>query len=166
MSYLSNFLSIMPVQWLLILNKAKEYNLIVSETIFFTYFYFEKQMQCFIQALDSCACKAYFGLSCHGKKRLGRHWWKLKCACTLLGLKNMKAYESKICDLGTSYGYFELKMLCLFYFVLESEKTGIIARLQWYLRNKSFLHFYILSFLFQFLMSIDSWVNSSLSTIY
>ena len=31
-------------------------------------------MQCFIQALDSCGCKAMFGhWSCHAKNRLGRH---------------------------------------------------------------------------------------------
>ena len=71
-----------------------KYNLIVSQTIFFIYFYFEKQIQCFIQALDSCACKAIFGYwSCHFKNRLGRHRRKLKRACTLLGLKNMPTYE-------------------------------------------------------------------------
>ena len=38
------------------------------------HFYFEKQMQCFAQALDSCACKAIFGYwSCQAKNRLGRH---------------------------------------------------------------------------------------------
>ena len=57
--------------------------------------------------------------------------------------------------------YFELKMLCLFYFVLESEKTGII--LIGTQETNLFFHFYIL---FQFLMSIDSWVNLSRSTIY
>ena len=35
---------------------------------------FEKQMQCFIKALDSCACKAIFGhWSCHAKNRFRRH---------------------------------------------------------------------------------------------
>ena len=42
--------------------------------------------------------------------------------------------------------YFELKMLCLFYFVLESEKTAIISGLLWYLKNDS-----IFPFLFLFL---------------
>ena len=44
--------------------------------------------------------------------------------------------------------YLELKMLCLFYFVLESEKIVIMSGLQRYLRNE-----FILSFLlFQFQM--------------
>ena len=31
-------------------------------------------MQCFVEALHSCACKAIFGhLLCHAKSRLGRH---------------------------------------------------------------------------------------------
>ena len=31
-------------------------------------------MQCFVQALDSCACKAFSGhWSSHAKNRLGRH---------------------------------------------------------------------------------------------
>ena len=42
--------------------------------------------------------------------------------------------------------FFELKMLCLFYFVLKSENTGIISRLQWYMRNNSIFPFYIHSF--------------------
>ena len=49
--------------------------------------------------------------------------------------------------------YFELKMLCLFYFVLKSENTGIISRLQWYMRNNSIFPFIFFLFLFQFLMS-------------
>ena len=46
--------------------------------------------------------------------------------------------------------YFELKMLCLFYFVLKSEITGIISILQWYMRNNSMFPFYILSFFLYF----------------
>ena len=51
-------------------------------------------MQCFVQALDSCACKAILGhWSCHAKIdwegmcTLSRR--KLQHACTLLELKNM-----------------------------------------------------------------------------
>ena len=101
-------------------------------------------MQGFIQALDSCVCKAIFGhWSCHAKNRLGRHRRKLKCACTLLGLKNMTMYERvKPTTAGpVTDTHFELKMLCLFYFVLESENTGIISRLQWYFRNNYFFPF-------------------------
>ena len=51
---------------------------------------------------------------------------KLKRACTLLGLKKLKTYERvKYATAGPVTGtYFELKMLCLFYFVLESEKKN------------------------------------------
>ena len=42
--------------------------------------------------------------------------------------------------------YLELKMLCLFYFVLESEKIVIMSELQWYLRNDSIFPLFILSF--------------------
>ena len=51
--------------------------------------------------------------------------------------------------------YFELKMLCLFYFVLESEKTGIMFRLQWYLRSNSFFPFYILSFFYILIPNVN-----------
>ena len=40
-----------------------------------------------------------------------------------------------------------------------------MSRLQWYLRNNSIFPLYILSFLFQFLMSIDSLVNFILQFI-
>ena len=45
--------------------------------------------------------------------------------------------------------YLELKMLCLFYFVLESEKTGIMSGLQ-RCQKKQFYFFplYSLSFFF------------------
>ena len=61
--------------------------------------------------------------------------------------------------------YLELKMLCLFYFVLESKKIFIMSGLQWYLRNDSIFPLCILSFLFQFKMPIDSWVNFSRSSL-
>ena len=53
---------------------------------------------------------------------------KLKCACTqactLLGLKNMTMYQRvKSATAGPlTDTYLKLKMLCLSYFVLESEK--------------------------------------------
>ena len=89
---------------------------------------------------------------------------KLKLACTLCGLKNMTTYERvKPATAGpVADTYLELKMLCLFYFVLESDKIAIMSGLQWYLRNdSSFPFLYIFFFFFQFQMSIDSWVNSS-----
>ena len=50
--------------------------------------------------------------------------------------------------------YLELKMLCLFYFVLESELQWYLqSGLQWYLKNDSIFPYFIL-FLFQFQMSI------------
>ena len=46
----------------------------------------------------------------------------------------------------------KLKMICLFYFILESEKKiAIMSGLQWYLNNYSILPLFIL-FLFQFQM--------------
>ena len=33
--------------------------------------------------------------------------------------------------------YLELKMLCLFYFALKSEKMTMMSGLQWYLKNDS-----------------------------
>ena len=51
---------------------------------------------------------------------------KFKRACTLLGLKNMMTYERvKPATAGpVADTYLELKMLCLFYFVLENEKNS------------------------------------------
>ena len=60
--------------------------------------------------------------------------------------------------------YLELKMLCLFYFALESEKMAIMLGLQWYLKNDSIFPF-LLFFSFQFPMSIDSWINSPRSSL-
>ena len=78
---------------------------------------------------------------------------KIKTCMYTVGLKNMTTYKRvKYSTAGpVTDTYFELKMLCLFYFVVESEKTGIISRLQWYMRNNSISPFYILPFLFQFL---------------
>ena len=45
--------------------------------------------------------------------------------------------------------YLELKMLCLFYFALESVKMAILSGLQWYLKNDSIFPLFIL-FLFYF----------------
>ena len=97
-----------------------------------------------------------------GKCTLSRR--KLKRAGALLELKIMTSYERvKSTTAGpVTDTYFELKMLCLFYFVLKSENKGQILRLQWYMRNNSIFPFY---FLFQFLMSIDSCVNSSRSSL-
>ena len=112
-------------------------------------------MQCFIQALDRCACRAIFR-HCHVMPHID---WegictssprKLKRACTMLRLKNMTMYERvKNATAGpVTDTCFELKMLCLFYFVLKSEKTGIISRLHWYMRNNSIFPFIFFFFYF------------------
>ena len=44
--------------------------------------------------------------------------------------------------------YLELKMFCLFYFALESEKMFIMSGLQWYLKNDSIFPLYIFLFFF------------------
>ena len=71
----------------------------------------------------------------------------------LLGLKHMTTYKrvkpataQPLVD-----AYIELKMLCLFYFALESEKMAIM---QWYLKNVSFFPFYL--FLIFFFISIPN----------
>ena len=46
--------------------------------------------------------------------------------------------------------YLELKMLCLFYFVLEREKTGIMSGLQRCQKNNSIFFLYILCLFFNF----------------
>ena len=56
----------------------------------------------------------------------------------------------------------ELKMLCLIYFVLENSHnvgTAVVPEKRFY------FSLFIISFLFQFQMSIDSWVNSSCSSL-
>ena len=44
--------------------------------------------------------------------------------------------------------YLELKMRCLFYFALESEKMAIMSGLQWYLKNDFIFPLFILCFIF------------------
>ena len=100
-------------------------------------------MQCFVWV-----CKAFSDIG-HVMPKIDWEISRRKRACTLLELKNMTTYLRP-------RDQFEQKMLCLFYFVLKSENTGIISRLQWYMRNNYMFPFYILSFLFQFIMSIDS----------
>ena len=93
-------------------------------------------MQCFVRT-----CKAIFGhWSCHAKNRLGSKPTKMKtCMYTVGAKKNVvSATVGPVTDT-----YFELEMLCLFYFVLKSENTGIILRLQWYMRNNSISFFFI-----------------------
>ena len=65
----------------------------------------------------------------------------------LLGLKTMTTYERvKPATAGPVANINKLKMICLFYFVLESEKIAIMSRLQWYLKNYSiFLLFFFIS---------------------
>ena len=54
----------------------------------------------------------------------------------LLGLKNMTTYERvKPATTGPVANINKLKMICLYYFVLESEKNAIMSGLQWYLKN-------------------------------
>ena len=61
--------------------------------------------------------------------------------------------------------YLEVKMLCLFYFFLESAKIFIMSGLQWYLRKDYISPLYFIFLLFQFKMLIDSCVNSSHSLL-
>ena len=60
--------------------------------------------------------------------------------------------------------YLELKMLCLFYFALESEKNGHNVRTAVVPENDSIFPLFNF-FLFQFPMSVDSWINSSSSSL-
>ena len=59
--------------------------------------------------------------------------------------------------------YLELKMPCLFYFALKSEKNGHNAGLQWYLKNDSifplFILFYIFSILIPNVQFIPQFIN-------
>ena len=71
----------------------------------------------------------------------------------LSGLKTMATYERvKPATAGPVANINKLKMICLFYFVLESEKIAIMSGLQWYLKNYSIFLLFILFFLFQFQM--------------
>ena len=51
--------------------------------------------------------------------------------------------------------YLELKMLCLFYFALESEKMAIMSGLQWYLKNDSIFPLFILVFFFILIPNVN-----------
>ena len=51
--------------------------------------------------------------------------------------------------------YLELKMLCLFYFAVESEKMAIISGLQ-YLKNDSIFPLFILAFFFISIPNVNS----------
>ena len=108
--------------------------------------------------MDSCACKAIFG-----------HWSKsenqnVHVHC-LLGLKHMTTYErGKPATAGpVTDTYFELKMLCIFYFALESEKMAIMSGQQWYLKNNSIFPFL---FLFTFFSNFNSQFQLFLGSIH
>ena len=88
----------------------------------------------------------------------------------LLGLKHMTTYERvKPATAGPLVDtYLELTMLCLFYFALESDKNGhnvgtaVVPEKRFSFYPFLFCFFF---FLFQFPMSIVSWINSSHSSI-
>ena len=93
---------------------------------------FENRCSVLFLALDSCAFKAIFGY--HDKNRLGRadENQNIHVHC-LLGLRHMTTYESvKPATAGpVADTYLELKMLCLFYFALESEIMAIMSAKLW-----------------------------------
>ena len=65
-----------------------------------------------------------------------------------LRLKNMTTYERvKPATAGPVANINKLKMICLFYFVLESEKIAIKSGLQWYLKNYSIFPLFVLFFI-------------------
>ena len=66
----------------------------------------------------------------------------------LLGLKNMTYERVKPATTGPVANINKLKMNCLFYFVLESEKIAIMSGLKWYLKNYSIFPLFILFFLY------------------
>ena len=68
----------------------------------------------------------------------------------LLELKHIMTYERvKPATTGpVADTYIELKMLCFFYFALESEKMAIMSGLQSYLNNNSMFPLFILVFYF------------------
>ena len=94
-------------------------------------------------------CKAIFGhWSCHDKNRLGRADRNNVHVHCLLGLKNMTTYERvKPATAGPVANINKLKMICLFYFVLESEKIAIMLGLQWYLKNYAIFPLFIFFFI-------------------
>ena len=102
--------------------------------------------------------KIYWEGTCTSSQR------KLKRTCTLLGLKNMTSYKRIKPATGEPFAhtYLELKMVCLFYFILESEKIVIMSDCSGTVETVLFSPFYTF-LLFQFQMSIDSWINSSCS---
>ena len=93
------------------------------------------------------ACKAIFRhWSCHAKNRLGSKPKKIKMCMYTVGAKKYDVVSATARPVTDTY--FELKMLCLFYFVLKSENTGIISRLQWYIETILFFPFIFFLFLF------------------
>ena len=68
----------------------------------------------------------------------------------LLGLQNMTTYERvKPATAGPVANINKLNMICLFYFVLESEKKiAIMSGMQWYLKNYSIFPLFILFFFY------------------
>ena len=68
----------------------------------------------------------------------------------LLGLEHMTTYERvKPATAGTvADPYLELKMLCVFYFALESETNGQMSGLQWYLKKRFYFSPFYSFFLF------------------
>ena len=64
------------------------------------------------------------------------------------GLKLWRPFERvKPATAGPVANINKLKMICLFYFVLESEKIAIMSGLQWYLKNYSIFLLFILFFI-------------------
>ena len=76
---------------------------------------------------------------------------------TVCWLKHMTTYEKvKPATAGpVADTYLELKMLCLFYFALESEKMAIMSGLQWYLKNDSIFPLFILVFFFILIPNVN-----------
>ena len=94
------------------------------------------------------------------KSVFGRQKIDLEGICTS-GRRKLKRAGTLSVGLMTTYGrvkpetagpvtdtYLRLKIICLFYFVLESEKITIMSGLQWYLKTILFSPF--LFFLFYF----------------
>ena len=94
-------------------------------------------MQCFDQRVR---------LFSDAKNRLGSKGTKIKTCMYTVGAYKYDVVSATAGPVTDTY--FELKMLYLFYFVLKSENTGMISRLQWYMRNNSIFPSYILSFFY------------------
>ena len=73
---------------------------------------------------------------------IGHVMTKANC---LLGLIHMTMYERlKPATSGpVADTYLDLKMLCLFYFALESEKMAVMSGLKWNLKNDSIFPFFL-----------------------